>query len=174
MSGGGCKMQTANAVTPRITHPSRSRQRRGGPFRRGATLIETALVLMLFLMLLFGMLDLGLLVFRHQMLSFAARRGAREAIDHGEYADRLGIWGPAPISGTLDSLGAAIRDKFEPHLVGMAPQDIDVQITWLDGTNNFKKRIQVTLTTDYTPITTFIFGSPSFDVSASSTMPIAH
>ena len=159
---------------PRITRRYSLRRRGCGPRRRGATLVETALVLLLFVTLVFGMLDLGLVVFRYQMLSFAARRGVREAIVHGEYAERVGSWGPAAISGTLDSLNPAIRDKLEPHLVGMDPQDIDVQITWLDGTNDFKKRIQVTLTTDYTPITTFIFGSPSFDVHASSTMPIAH
>jgi len=158
----------------RTAHRSKLWRRCRGSCRRGATLVETTVVLLLFLTFLFGMLDLGLAVFRHQILSFVARRGAREVIVHGEYADRLGIWGPAPISGTLDSLDPAIRGKLEPCLVGIAPQDIDVQITWLDGTNYFKKRVQVTLTTDYAPITTFVFGNPSFQLHATSTMPIAH
>ncbi len=57
-------------------------------------MVEMAIVLLLFLTLVFGMLDLGLGVYRFNELSQAAREVAREAVVHGEYADKLGPWGP--------------------------------------------------------------------------------
>ena len=76
--------------------------------RRGATAIELAIVLTLFLTLVFGMLDLGIAVFRYHIVCEAARQGARQAIVHGKLSDKLGTWGPAPLSLTghgCESLG---------------------------------------------------------------------
>ena len=53
------------------------RRRRRDP--RGQTLIEFALVLPIFLLMLFGMIDMGRFVYGHSTLSQAAREGARVA-----------------------------------------------------------------------------------------------
>jgi hypothetical protein len=45
--------------------------------QRGQSLVEMALVLPLFLLIVFGAIDMGLLVFGHSTLSQAAREGAR-------------------------------------------------------------------------------------------------
>lgn len=50
--------------------------------RRGQTLVETALVLPLFLMVLFGIIIVGLGVFNQQQLTNAAREAARHAAIH--------------------------------------------------------------------------------------------
>ncbi len=48
--------------------------------RRAATLVETALVLSIFLMLLFGIFEYGRFVMTRQLMENAAREGARWAI----------------------------------------------------------------------------------------------
>ena len=151
-----------------------ARARRQDRHRRGAAMVETAITLMVFVTLVLGMLDLGLAVFRQQILSYAARRGVREAIVHGEFADRLGKWGPAQVSGTLDALTHPIKATLEPYVFGMNPQEVTVQVSWPDGSNQFKKRVQVTLTASYAPILTSLFGNIAIPLSAASTMAIAH
>ena len=46
---------------------------------------ETTIILMVFLLLVFGMMDLGIMVARSQSLAEAARNGARASIVHGEF-----------------------------------------------------------------------------------------
>ncbi len=62
--------------------------------RRGASMVEAAIILPVFLTLILGMLDLSTGVFRHQLVSQAARQGVRRAIVHGKLAppqdDRMG------------------------------------------------------------------------------------
>lgn len=48
--------------------------------RRGATLVETALVISIFLMFLFGIFEYGRFVMTRQLMENAAREGARWAI----------------------------------------------------------------------------------------------
>ena len=45
---------------------------------------------------------------------------------------------------------------------------------WLDGSNLPEKRVRVTVTTTWTPVTTFIFGGLTRTLTASAMMPIAH
>ncbi len=45
--------------------------------RRGASMVEAAIILPVFLTLILGMLDLSLGVFRHHVVSQAARQGVR-------------------------------------------------------------------------------------------------
>jgi Flp pilus assembly protein TadG len=52
----------------------------GRPKARGQGLVEFALVLPLFLLLVFGIMDLGLAVFSYNSITNAAREGARLAI----------------------------------------------------------------------------------------------
>src|SRR4051812_47653674 len=81
--------------------------------RRGATLAETTLVLVAFLTLILGMLDLGLAVFRQQLVSRAARGAARLAIVHGSVAPsdfNGGPWGTATITSYANASGVPIVD----------------------------------------------------------------
>ena len=72
--------------------------------RRGAAMVEAAIILPVFLLLIFGMIDVGMGVFRNNLLSEAARHGARQAIVHGAFAPTGwdgGPWGPrATAAGT--------------------------------------------------------------------------
>jgi hypothetical protein len=53
--------------------------RRTRPSHRGQSLVEFALVLPLFLLIIFGLIDLGRFVITDHILSQAAREGARQA-----------------------------------------------------------------------------------------------
>jgi hypothetical protein len=135
-------------------------------------------------MLIFGMIDLGFWVFRHHLLSQAARQIARQAIVHGSLADRLGRWGPGTISETMapglggdpPTAGDTIRETVGPTLVGLDPNEVTFTLEWIDGGNDPQAghRVRVTVRTPFRPMMTFIFGSPSFNLAASSTMLIAH
>lgn len=152
-------------------HKKRGRQ------RRGASLVEMAIVLMVFITLVLGMLDLGIAVFRRHLLAQAARQGVRQAIVHGGMANAsMGVWGPTAWSGTADSGGHEVLNVIQPMLAGMDPSTVDVQIEWLDAGNDVMNddHVRVSVSTDYQPMMTFIFGNPTFTLQAASTMQIAH
>ena len=79
--------------------------------RRGASLEEAVILIMVFLTIILGMIDLGMGVFRSNLVSQLARQGARMAIVHGSKAPsgwQGGPWGPSaygPVS--LNDSGAA-------------------------------------------------------------------
>ena len=137
-------------------------------------MLETALVLMVFLTLVLGMVDLGIGVFRHHQVAQAARQGARRAIVHGSLADRLGPWGPdayaAPAAEDDHPIAAVIR----PSLVGMDLDEVAIEVTWPDGGNQMQDRVRVLVTAPYRPVITFIFGNPTITLRGESTMYIAH
>jgi Flp pilus assembly protein TadG len=154
-----------------LRHRQIARQHKAA--RRGATMTETAIVLMVFLLLVFGMLDLGLMVARSHALSQAARSGTRAAIVRGEHAATLGSLGPSGLTTTAadsNAVSAAVRNQ----LVTMTPSSVNVLVTWPDGNNQVGSRVRVVVNADFTPIMTFIFGSPTWTLSGSSEMLIAH
>ena len=67
------------------------------PSRRPAvTLIESAVIFLVFLTLLLGLFDLGTALFESHVLTDTARQAARQASVHGQLADALGSWAPPP------------------------------------------------------------------------------
>jgi hypothetical protein len=145
--------------------------------RRGATLVEGAVVLLAFLIFVFGLLDLSLALLRTNLLSEASRRGARQAIIHGQMAPtgwNGGPWGPTTINVSANTSGIPIVDEIQPLLVGMDLSKTTIKVEWIDGGNAVGQRVRATISGSYQPMITFIFGKPSIPLSASSTMPIAH
>ena len=71
---------------------------------RGQSVVELALVLPLFTMVLFGIIVLGIGVFYQQQVSNAAREAARYASVHSATArcPTVGQWDPAPKPSTYD------------------------------------------------------------------------
>jgi hypothetical protein len=143
--------------------------------RRGATFAESAIILSVFLSMVLGMLDLGIGLFYQEVVSQAARQGARRAIVHGRLAPpKQAAWGPAPFAGKADAahpIAVAIR----PAVDGLIdPSRVDLRVDWLDGGNDVGQRVRVTVSTPWTPIVLFLFGSQPRTLIAASTMPIAH
>jgi hypothetical protein len=146
--------------------------------RRGATIIEMALVLPVFLSLTIGMLDLGIAVFRQHALGHAARQAARLAVVHGEMADRLGIWGPPEqpslVQGTADTDFHEIAPTIRPLLSEFDLSSVNVAMEWVDGNNDLGSKLQVRLTTEHHFLFAWIIGLGSITLEGSSTMQIAH
>ena len=142
-------------------------------------MLEVSLTLALFLTVTLGMFDLGVGVFRYHVIAQAARQGARRAIVHGALADRLGSWGTADVDvlasagGSHDIVDGA-QDGVQDMLVACELDRTQIQIQWLDGTNELEARVRVTVSTPYQPVMLFIFGNQEIDLTASSTMQIAH
>ena len=143
------------------------------PQRRGATAVETALVMLAFLILVFGMLELGMTVFQRNIVSHAARQGARRAIVRGELAPpELSAWGPAAYDSPADS-DHEIAQVMAPFLAGLDLSRTNIQMQWIDGNNEIDSRVRVTVTTARDPFLTFLF-TDSWTLTGESTMPIAH
>lgn len=151
--------------------------------RRGATIVETAITLPIFLILLLGMVELGIAVFRQHVVSQAARQATRRAIIHGKMAiPAVGKWGPATFEGPADfdgdndegSPASAIAASIRPYLTGLNKTQTMIRVEWLDGSNDVHSRVRARITTPHQPFITFLFGSSAWTLTGASTMPIAH
>ena len=143
--------------------------------KSGATTLEMAIALSLFLTLTLGLVDMGYGVFRQHVLSYATRQLARQAIVRGKLADQLTVWGPEDIAVTADA-DHAVAQYIAPKLVGWRLEEVDIHVEWIDGDNDVRRsdRVCVQMTAPYRPVTTFLLGNPSIELAASSTMTIAH
>lgn len=174
---GNCKTMCMKTVTTAKAGRLRRRVRRIAR-RRGATLLETAILLPIFLLLVLGMLDLGTAVFQHHVLCHAARQGARRAVVHGELATRLGSWGPpgqaSSTQGTADVDFHEIASVIRPLLTGFDPSSVTVAAEWIDGNNRLGSRVQVSVTADHHFLIVRMIGLDSITLEGQSTMQIAH
>jgi Flp pilus assembly protein TadG len=153
----------------------RSRLARHARRRQGATVVETAVALVLFVTLLLGTVDLGYGIFRYHILAQSARKLARQATVRGSLADQLGTWGPDSTEITAAD-SESVAQYIAPSLVGWDVTKVDIQLDWIDGGNDAETgdRVRVYLSAPYQPMMTFILGSPAITLSSTSIMRIAH
>jgi hypothetical protein len=85
--------------------------------RRGSTLVESALVLMLFIVILLGIMDFGQILFFHHVLTERARAGARYAVVH--------VWDVAAVQKYVARNDPAAADG-TPGLFGVTPAMVQV------------------------------------------------
>jgi Flp pilus assembly protein TadG len=156
------------------------KQRRGpnqfsnGRRRRGVAAVEAAIVLSVFLLILFGMLDLGLLVLDYNTLSEATRRLARVAIVHGQMAaPAQTVWGPTAVSGTAGD-GTEYAVALSPELATFNLNQVNYSIAWPAGTNRPDDPIQVTVTYQYPPIIPYLLGTQTVPIRAVTNMSVQH
>jgi Flp pilus assembly protein TadG len=91
--------------------------------RAGATLVETAIVYPVLFVIVFGIITLGIAVFRYQQVAHAAREGARYAAVHGlKYSQETG--NPAATPDTVYSNAIA------QHVSGLQAPDLTYAVTW--------------------------------------------
>lgn len=144
--------------------------------RQGATLVESAITLSAFLMLVLGTLDLGIGVLRYNTLSAAARIGGRAAIVHGSLAPpELAAWDDQ--SGT-DGVSAVILPLLNAE--GIQDESITVAVTYADGpdkgttTNDPGDTVTVQVSVPYKPAFGALLGLSNVTLTARTTMSIAH
>lgn len=140
--------------------------------RSGATTVESAVVLGVFVLLLFGMLELGVALVRHTVICEAARRVGRAAIVHGAQA-KEGSWGPATVNTNAASnhpVAAIARSV----LMTLDPVNVQITVVWPDGSHDPDDRVQVTVTTTHIPIIPTPGSYSELELRAESMMRIAH
>lgn len=156
----------------RLVHPRKYQN--NSQRRHGAVVVEGAIVLGVFLVVLFCMLDLSLLVLHQNTLVEASRRLSREAMVHGEKSTpERTVWGPTTLHGTAaenSERGTALR----PELVTFEHAMVAYTIEWPEGSNAPDDPVKVTLTYNYEPMVPFMLGSSSIPLQSTSTMRIAH
>lgn len=142
--------------------------------RLGAAMVEMAIVLSVFLLLVLGTMDLGIATYRYNTLSQAARQGVRQAVVHGSLAPpAMPAWGPATYNGTAGD-GSPYAQAVSPMLAGFNLNAVTIKVEWPDGGNAIQQRVCFTVTTIYYPIVTSFFPNSSYTMRAVSTMPVAH
>ena len=142
--------------------------------RRGATMVESAVVLSVLLVVLFGLLDLGLGVLNCNNLKGVAQQVWRAAIVRGKDASgQLTVWGPTTYQGTAASTDE-IGVQAGKMLVMMKGNQVNVRVDWLDGGNSDGNRVRVTVTYSHTLLAPSLFGMTSIPLKAVSTQPIVN
>jgi Flp pilus assembly protein TadG len=111
--------------------------------RAGQSLAELSIVLVLFVVVTFGIVDAGRMIFAYNAVSLSAREGVRYAIVRGSASVQ-----PA----TVDDIRTYVRSK----TVGVP---VDVAVNWPDGAADPGKAVEVTVTSRFTPVTPFAPGS---------------
>ena len=118
--------------------------------RKGNYALELALLLPVFLVLVFGAIDFGRVIYAYNTVAYAARDGARYASFHGA-------------KSLAPAAAEAIANYVTAHVVGI---DISVNTTW-NPDNNPGSDVRVQVQTTFTFITPFI-NQNSITLSASS------
>lgn len=143
-------------------------------WRRGATVIESAIVVPVLFLVLFSLLDLGFAATRFNTLSECSRCIAREVAIHGAFApDASGSWGPEPYSGTLADDNDLVRAG-QASSVLMDPGDVAVAITWIDEDNLPRDRVRVELRYEHLPLLSGISPWGDFEITSTTIMRIVN
>ena len=93
--------------------------------RRGAVLVESAVVYPLLFLLLFGLIVGGLGVFRYQQVACQAREAARYACVHGAEWQK-------ETHQTCPTTAQIQQDVVLPLAAGMDPCKLRVKVEWID------------------------------------------
>ncbi|HEV2010034.1 MAG TPA: TadE/TadG family type IV pilus assembly protein [Candidatus Limnocylindria bacterium] len=120
-------------------------------------LVEFALVLPLFLLLVTGIFDVARAVWQENTLAYAAREGTRYAIVHG--ASGVPIVGPCTscLNPATNNLGN-VTNAVTANAIGV--YNIDVTIDYPDGGNNRNQRVTVDATAPFVPLPSqYLLGS---------------
>ena len=137
--------------------------------RRGATIVETALVISTCLLLVFGIYEYGRFLMVRNLMDNAVQVGARYAVVH-----------------TYDATTADIQNRVDQLLAGQSVhlpgynKTTSIQVYWADATGNnlgawtdapFGQYIAIRLDGTYRPmLPNFLFMNSSFTVRAHAQM----
>lgn len=125
--------------------------------RSGAALVETAAVLLTWMLLLLGTLDLGLVLFRQTLVHHVAAKAVRLAAVRGANASpQAAPWGPTTVEVTLDQ-SHPVANPLRHYTGGLAPAQFRIRMEWPDGGNQRDQRVIVRVTSSQTTCLTGLF-----------------
>lgn len=126
--------------------------------QRGSAIVEGALCLTVFLMLIFGIMDFGRAVFGYNFVSAGAREGSRYAMTRGASSGRI-------------ATASAVTAYVKTWAVGLDPTAISVNTTWTPD-NQPGSVVKVNVQYTFQPIVPYM-PSGSLTVQATSQMLIS-
>lgn len=142
--------------------------------RRGATTVETALVVGTWTMVFVGIFDAGVTTMRSNTAAHLARQAARVTIVRGSQAGpELPVWGPTTRTVNLGDASEVSR-TLAPHVRGLNASAFTLKLEWLDGNCDPDSRVRATVTSAYHPVITKLTGLGSVPMQAQCTMSIVH
>jgi len=126
--------------------------------QHGQSLTELPIVLVLFLVLTFGIVDAGRLIYAYNAVSLSAREGVRWAAVRGGTSGRT-------------ASKADIQDFVQSKTVGVP---VTVDVSWLPDSNNQPgSTVVVTVTNDFAPIAPLPLVPKTIKLASSSRMIIS-
>src|SRR6266849_2244573 len=120
--------------------------------QKGNTILEGALVMLAFLLILFGILDFGRMVWSYTLVSYGAREATRYAMVRGT------------ASGHTASV-SAIKNVVTSSALGLDPNSITTNVTFSPD-QSAGSTVKVAVTYNFAPIAPYI---PSGTVALKST-----
>jgi Flp pilus assembly protein TadG len=156
--------------------------RRTNRRRRGMAIVETTLIITVFLLFLFGILEYGRLVMTHQVLTNAAREGARYAVVNTQNAVTSDVQNY--VDQKLAGEGVQLQNynkttniqvfKADPTTLSPLDANNNVVGSWTQApfTNaQFGQTVAVRVTGTYTPVLpSFLYLGNSFTLQATCVM----
>lgn len=121
---------------------------------RGSSLIEFSLIGFMFLVVLFGIIEVGRMVLVYTTVANAARAGARYAIVHGGDRTGSGVDGPSG-SGSTAQVQSVVRNFASAGLLDTSR--LTITVAYSNG-NSAGSPVTVTVTYPYDPFFSY-FGS---------------
>jgi Flp pilus assembly protein TadG len=123
-------------------------------------MVETVIVLPLLLTVLFGVIELSVVLGRWQALSNAAREGARLAVVFRTDCDETAVQGE--VQGRVEQYAATL---------GMAPGQLDIELVGACGDRDTMSTVIVRSAYQFRVLSNLSAGlAPSLDLVASSVM----
>jgi Flp pilus assembly protein TadG len=142
--------------------------------RRGVAAVEAAIVLSVFLLILFVMIDLSLMVLDYNLLCEGAQQLCRQAMIHGsKSAPQETMWGPTSVQGNAGD-GSQYSQAFQQDLATLPLSKVKYQLVWPNGTNRPDDSVQATLSYQYSPMIPFVLGNQPIALQAVCTMAVDH
>ncbi len=142
--------------------------------RRGVAAVEAAVVLSVFLLILFVMIDLALMVLDYNLLCDGAQQLCRQAMVHGsKAAPQEAMWGPTNVQGNAGD-GTAYSQSFSQDMATLPLSKVTYQLKWPNGTNQPDDPVQATLSYQYSPMIPFVLGNKPISLQAVCTMAVDH
>ena len=125
-------------------------------------LVEFALVLPLFLLIVTGIFDVARAVWQENTLAYAAREGSRYAIVHGAGGNpRVG-----PVSNTVNPTvynTGNIVTVVRTAAIGVGA--VDVTVDYHDGGNDRSQRVVVDATAQFVPLPSYYLLGSTFQIT---------
>jgi hypothetical protein len=156
-------------ISRRHQSPHRATWRERSRRRHGAAMVETALVLSAWMILLLGTLDVGMILFRHTVMQQIAAKAARLAMIRGANSTpQIASWGPATVRVRLHQSGS-VANLLRPSTGGLTPSGFEVLLEWPDGGNQRDQRVSVTvISSQATVLHNLLPGNGSFAMQSTA------